>query len=381
MAWERDLERWVEARLIDPMTADRIREFERDSGKKRLRWPAILAIGFGALMLCAGILLFVAAHWDELAPGQRFSLVLAMVAVFHVAAAVLGQKVPAMGIALHVAGTACLGAGIYMAGQIFNLQEHWPSGLLLWALGAVIAWVILRQWPQALLAAILIPWWIGGEWDLATEGYRGAWNLAAQGLLLISILYITTTQKDSNRHLRRGLIWVGALALIPFIGDVMATADPSDYTWGWRWHPPTLSTSMLVLGYAGAYLPALMIAVFTRGKRSLPIFGAALWVFVLAVASGRRALDHNPWVYLWIALGACAFCYWGMRENRKLFINFGTAIFALNVIAFYFSDVLDKLGRSMGLILLGAIFLAGGWILNRLRTDLIARAAAAGGAR
>jgi uncharacterized membrane protein len=138
---------------------------------------------------------------------------------------------------------------------------------------------------------------------------------------------------------------------------------------------------MLVLGYAGAYLPALMIAAFTRGKRSLTIFGAALWVFVLAVASGQRTLDHNPWVYLWIALGACAFCYWGMRENRKLFINFGTAIFALNVIAFYFSDVLDKLGRSMGLILLGAIFLAGGWILNRLRTDLIARAAAAGGAR
>lgn len=381
MAWDKDLERWVEARLIDPPTAERIREFEKDSSKKKLRWPAILAIGFGALMLCAGILLFVAAHWDDLAPGQRFSLVLAMVAVFHVAAVVLGQKVPAMGIALHVAGTTCLGAGIYMAGQIFNLQEHWPGGLMLWSLGAVAAWLILRQWPQALLAVILIPWWLGGEWDLATEGYRGAWNIGAQGFLLLSILYFTTTPKDSNRDLRRGLIWVGALALIPFIVDVMATAEPPGYSWGWHWHPQTLSTSMLALGYAGAYLPALTIAAFTRRKRSLPIFGAAFWVFVLAAVSGRRMLEDNPWVYLWIALGACAFCYWGMRENRKLFINFGTAIFALNVIAFYFSDVLDKLGRSMGLILLGTIFLAGGWILNRLRTDLIARASAAGAAR
>jgi len=112
MAWEKDLERWVEARLIDPPTADRIREFERDSGKKRLRWPAILAISFGALMVCAGILLFVASHWEDLSPAQRFSLVLAMVAVFHVAAVLLGEKVPAMGVALHVAGTACLGAGI-----------------------------------------------------------------------------------------------------------------------------------------------------------------------------------------------------------------------------------------------------------------------------
>ncbi len=97
---------------------------------------------------------------------------------------------------------------------------------------------------------------------------------------------------------------------------------------------------------------------------------------MLAVVSGRASIESNPWLYCWVAVGACALCYWGVQENRKLFINYGTAIFALDVIGFYFSSVLDKLGRSMGLILLGVIFLAGGWVLNRLRTDLIARAAA-----
>src|SRR5262249_40101435 len=153
---------------------------------------------------------------------------------------------------------ACLGAGIYLAGQIFNLEEHWPGGLMLWSLGAIIAWLILKQWPQALLAAILIPCWLGGEWDLATEAYRGAWNIAAQGFLLLSILYITTTPKDSNRDLRRGLIWTGALALIPSIGDVMGTAN-ADYSRVWQWHPQAVPASMLALGYAGAYLPALAI--------------------------------------------------------------------------------------------------------------------------
>ena len=377
MAWEKDLERWVDAHLIDPLTADRIREFEHSSDKKRLRWPAILAISFGALMLCAGILLFVAAHWDELAPWQRFSLVLAMVAVFHVAASVLGEKVPSIGIALHVAGTASLGAGIYMAGQIFNLQEHWPGGVLLWSLGAVLAWLILRQWPQALLAAVLIPWWLAGEWYLATETYRGAWNIAAQGLLLLSILYLTATPKEPNRHLRQGMVWVGALSLIPLLIDVIATSEFRE-SWFWRRHPQHLTSLLLVLGYAGAYLPILALAAITRAKRSWAMFGAAAWVFVLAIAGGHGSLESNGWLYLWIALGACAFCYWGVRENRKLFINYGTAIFALDLIGFYFSNVLDKLGRSMGLILLGVIFLAGGWILNRLRTDLIARAAAAG---
>jgi uncharacterized membrane protein len=381
MAWEKDLERWVDAHLIDPITADRIRQFESDSGKKRLRWPAVLAISFGALMLCAGILLFVAAHWDELAPWQRFSLVLAMVAIFHVVASVLGEKVPSIGIALHTAGTASLGAGIYMAGQIFNLQEHWPGGVLLWSIGAVIAWLVLRQWPQALLAALLIPWWLAGEWEVATEGYLGAWNIAAQGLLLLSILYLTTTPKESNRHLRLGMVWVGALALIPLIIDVIATAEKGDLGWGWRWQRRALPAGMQLLGYACAYLPALLCAAITRKKRSIPMFIASAWVFVLTMVSRQGKLESDPWLYLWIALGACAFCYWGVEENRKLFINYGTAIFAIDLIAFYFSSVLDKLGRSMGLILLGVIFLAGGWILNRLRTDLIARAAAAGASR
>ena len=381
MAWEKYLERWVDAHLVDQLTADRIREFENASDKKRLRWPAVLAISFGALMLCAGILLFVAAHWAELAPGERFSLVLFMVAVFHVAASVLGEKVPSIGIALHTAGTASLGAGIYMAGQIFNLQEHWPGGLLLWSLGAAIAWLVLKQWPQALLAAVLVPWWLGGEWDLATENYYGAWNIAAQGFLLLSILYLTTTPKDSHRHLRLGMVWVGALALIPFIVDVVGTAEKGDFGWSWRWQRHSLPPDLQLLGYAGAYVPALLAAAITRRKRSIPMFIAAAWVMVLTMVSSQGRLESNPWLYLWIALGACAFCYWGVVENRKLFINYGTAIFALDLIAFYFSSVLDKLGRSMGLILLGVIFLAGGWILNRLRSDLITRAAAVAGAR
>jgi uncharacterized membrane protein len=369
MAWEKDLERWVDARLIDPLTADRIRNFERDSGKGRLRWPAILAISFGSLMLCAGILLFVASHWDEIAPWQRFSLVLAMVAVFHVLAALLGEKVPSIGIALHTAGTVCLGAGIYMAGQIFNLEEHWPGGLMLWSAGAAIAWLVLRQWPQALLAAVLVPCWLGGEWELATEGYNSAWNIAAQGFLLLSILYATTVPKESNRYLRRGMAWVGALALIPCIGSLIAASE------SWR-HAAGLPGSLKLLGYAGAYLPVLGLAAITRKRRSLPMFGAALWVFILTLLSRQERIDSSSWIYLWVALGACAFCYWGVQENRRLFINYGTAIFAIDLIAFYFSNVLDKLGRSMGLILLGVIFLAGGWVLNRLRTDLIARAAA-----
>jgi uncharacterized membrane protein len=375
MSWEKDLQHWVDAGLIDTSAAERIQQFERDSGRGRLRWPAILAVSFGALLLCAGILLFVSAHWDEISPAQRFTLVLVMVAVFHLAAGLLGTKVPAMGVALHLAGTATLGAGIYLAGQIFNLEEHWPAGLMLWASGAVLAWLILGQWPQALLAALLIPAWLGGEWSLATERYAGAWNIAAQGFLLLAILYFSAPQKESNRALRAGLLWVGCLALIPFLEDVFWSGSSDS----WRRQPSPLPVSLAILGYAAAYLPALAIALMVRKKASAPIFVSAAWVLVLGLLSHQGSPQYNFWLYLWVAVGACGLCWWGVRDNRKLFINYGTAIFALNVVIFYFSDVLDKLGRSLGLILLGVLFLAGGWVLNRLRSDLITRATATGG--
>src|SRR5262249_25372305 len=371
-SWEKDLQRWVDAQLVDGATADRIRQFEGGAGRKRWRWPAVLAVGFGALMLCAGILLFVAAHWDELSPTQRFLLVLGMTAVFHVAAGLLGDKVPAIGAALHLAGTATLGAGIFLAGQIFNLEEHWPGGIMLWALGAVLAWLVLRQWPQALLAAVLIPWWLGGEWYVATERYPGAWNIAAQGFLLLSILYFSVPQKESNRALRASLMWVGCFALIPFLGDVLFSGESRS----WRVAPASMPLHLAALGYAAAYVPTVALAAIVRKQQAVWIFGSAAWVFVLGLLSHYRMIEHNPWIYPWVAVGACLLCWWGVEDNRRRFINYGTAIFALNVIAFYFSRVLDKVGRSLGLILLGVLFLAGGWVLNRLRTDLIARAAA-----
>jgi uncharacterized membrane protein len=376
---EKKLERWTEARLIDALTAERILQFEKDSEKKGLRWPAILAVGFGTLMLCAGVLLFVAAHWDEMSPTSRFISVLAMVAVFHVAGGLLGSKVPMIGVALHTAGTIALGAGIFLAGQIFNLEEHWPGGVMLWALGAAIGWAFLRQWPQALLAALLVPWWLAGEWVVALERYHDPWHIPAQGFLLLAILFLSVEPKEQSKHLRTALVWAGCLALIPMIIMVMETGDMHQY---WRHETePAVPIGITIIGYFFAYVPALLIAWVSRKMAALWIICFAVWVSVLALLSRNVHPYESLGVYLWLAVAAVALCWWGVRENRRLFINYGSAGFAITVIAFYFSSVMDKLGRATGLITMGLVFLLGGWVLNRLRTDLIARAAAAGGTR
>jgi uncharacterized membrane protein len=372
MPLDKDLQRWVDAQLIDAVTADRIRQFEKENRQERLRWPAMIAIAFGVLLLCAGVLLFVAAHWEKLSPSQRFALVAGMVAVFHIAAGLSAAKVPVMGTGLHFAGTAALGAGVYLSGQIFNLQEHWPGGILLWTVGAIIAWLILRQWPQALLASVLLPVWLAAEWSVATERYPQAWNITAQAFLLLAILYFSVPQRESQRHLRAGLMWVGCFALLPllavlFFSSVLSFSNTEHLPLSWQ-----------AVGYAGAYLPTVAIALAVRKRNGIPVVLAGLWVLVLGILAHRTRTDPKIISYVWMAVGACALCYWGVRSNRRLFVNFGTVIFALNVLVFFFSDVLDKLGRAEGLILMGVVFLAGGWVLYRIRGDLMARIAPAG---
>ena len=60
-----------------------------------------------------------------------------------------------------------------------------------------------------------------------------------------------------------------------------------------------------------------------------------------------------------------------MREGSRALINYGVVAFALTVLRFYFSTILDKLNRSLSLILLGVLFLGGGWLLEKLRRRMV----------
>ena len=70
-------------------------------------------------------------------------------------------------------------------------------------------------------------------------------------------------------------------------------------------------------------------------------------------------------LYPWWVIGAVGLVAWGISEGRSERVNMGAALFAATVVAFYFSEVMDKLGRSASLIGLGLLFLAGGWALER----------------
>jgi len=381
---DKQLERWISAGVVDAGTAARIRTFEESQGSsERLRWPVLLAVALGGVLLCAGVLLFVAAHWDELSPTWRFTLVLILVAVFPLAGALTEKRFSALSTTFYAIGTICVGAGIFLTAQIFNLQEHWPSGILMWAIGALAGWLLLRHWTQAALLALLVPAWLAGEWEVRTEGFAVSNRLLTEGLLLMAITYLCARTGAEDSAARRALAWIGGIALLP-IGVLAFTEGRANWGW-WGWqNRPGISAMLRITGWAIAICAPLALAFVLRKSAAWTNAIAAVWVLVIGTF---RATHDNTggnllifaWnslgPYFWAGAGALAMVGWGLLERRRERINLGVAGFALTVIIFYFSDVMDKLGRSASLIGLGVLFLFGGWALERMRRQLVARVA------
>lgn len=379
------LQRWVDAGLLDATAAERIRAFEaRRERTGGLRWQVVLALAFGALLVGAGVLLFVSAHWNEISPASRFALVLAMVAVFHVAgtvadrasprdAAAPARGFPELATALHAVGTVGLGAGIFLTGQIFNLAEHWPGALMLWAAGAWLGFWLRRDWVQGTLAALLTPAWLAGEWEVATERFAGAGRVLTCGLVLLALVYLSERSPDRDGALRRALVWCGGIALLPAVAVLWLFALPS-YRKSLEFFPqqqPTLPDRLQLVGWAAGLGVPLVAAWLLRRRRAWVLLPWAAWVVALD-AMIRETGEAAVAQYAWLALGAVGLVVWGLADRRKERINLGVAGFALTVLTFYFSEVLGKMGRAAGMIGLGLLFLGGGWFLERMRRRLVA---------
>jgi len=64
------LARWQAAGLLDEQAAARIREWEAaQEAPAGRQWQVLLTLILGGILLGAGVLLFVAAHWDRVSPG------------------------------------------------------------------------------------------------------------------------------------------------------------------------------------------------------------------------------------------------------------------------------------------------------------------------
>ena len=380
------LTRWQSAGVLDADAAARIRAHEAQSTgtPAGINWQGITALILGAILLACGVVLFVSAHWDEIGPGWRYALVIAMVAVFHIAGGLVRPNFSGLSSALHAVGTVSTGAAIALVGQIFNIQEHWPAAVLLWALAALTGWMLLHDQAQQTLALVLVPAWIFCELGFRMNGYIGDAVYMGRLAFVWAILYITFFI-GSRRKAVQGILF--AVSVVGAVTGVVLMLS--------RWASWSAEQSFIPFGtrfwawIAIAAVP-LIIAAFHGHKGLIPIavsigFAIALpwcyrtWTETYNNPGGVKTTyvrsDPNLLAHALVAAFAVFLCFWGLRMVSRALVNLGIVGFAAAVGWFYFSDIMTALGRSMGLIGLGILFLAGGWALEIARRRILARMA------
>ena len=150
-----------------------------------------------------------------------------------------------------------------LVGQIFNIQEHWPGGVLLWALCALAGWALFRDQAQQTIGMFLIPAWIICEWTARTDGYRGSEVFLARMVTVFAAVYLTCFL-----HCKKKLVF-----------GLLFGARLSDRTYAmtWLYPTPTLVAHALV---------ALVAAFLTwRGvqQRSRALINYGVVCFAIAV--------------------------------------------------------------------------------------------------
>ena len=187
-----DIQKLYDAGLITGEQRQKIIEhyqLKEDGGGKFL---AIVSI-IGAVLITAGIVLLISAHWNKIPRGVKIGTGIALMLGAHAGGWWLREMhghYRKTGEALHLIGSGLFLANIALLGQIYNLVSRAPNALLLWWAGiAALPW-LLRSKAQHVLLLLAFGTWFGLE-----VNERGGWiycNDDRQILLyaLLGLIYL-----------------------------------------------------------------------------------------------------------------------------------------------------------------------------------------------
>jgi len=171
---------WVNEGLISEEAAVKLSERYRQAQAASGRVKLIYALGImAALLLGTGVILFFAANWQNI---PRFGK-LAIICLALMGAYAAGYELKyrrgfeIVGESVIMVGAIFFGAGIYLVAQAFNINAHFPNGALLWMVGIVPLFFLIKSKPILAQITALFCIWIILEAVAAEEVYD--WGLQA----------------------------------------------------------------------------------------------------------------------------------------------------------------------------------------------------------
>jgi len=290
------LYQWTARQGLDASSARRLRALSGLDDPPGDPWTP-LRRGAGALaagLIGFGLILWVAANWDDFGRVLRFGLLQGVLAVSLVAAAVLGNwRAP-----LALAAFLALGGLFAFFGQTYQTgADPWQLFALWAALGLPVAWAARSDlvWtPWALVAATGIGLWM--------ETFGGhAWRFDASTVPVHAIGFVAYGLLCAGLALRPAAAtqpWAWRLAVLASVIAIAGTAI------GGLFAKPVAPQYFLGLGVV-----AIGLVLAWRRAEIYAMSALALAVDTLLVVGFARLLldsDKDVGSFFLVALAACA---------------------------------------------------------------------------
>ena len=353
---ERDLSRWQAAGWISDTGASAIRA-DLASRKPPFGAAAILAM-LGAVLFGFAIMSFVAANWEAMSKLSRLLLLLATLWACYGGAAWLFQRqLPMFAQAAVLGGIAVYGASIMLISQMYHMEGSPPDAVLLWALGALLAAVLVPSTAALAATFVLLVAWTWWERSLSNSAHFGflvpwaaaaalaAWMAWRPGLHLAAISLICWLVPLGFFVLGRHAHWLVALLGGLLAAAVVAAGPAID-------RRARISAATFAYAIVIAYA-ALFIMQFVDSR----------WFFGTAPGGSLGRLILLAAISIVGLLGAML---WALRTNNTAALWLAYAGFALEVFMLHVMTIGTLLNTSLFFLVSALIVSAFAYAAYRL---------------
>ncbi len=430
---EKDLPDWEKSGWVTREGAAAIL-MSAGSTPSKARLPII--IGFlGAVLIAASVLTIVAANWDGIPRIWKLALLLSGMAGSYLAAWRFNRADHKgfADIALLI-GTVVFGGTIMLVGQIYHVGNHFPDGLLVWAIGALAAALLASSRSALLISLAVALLWSGSEmlnfnwqfhwpflifwfvsaalvalwkWD---TGYRIVTLAIMAWLVIVVIRYADTADWNVLNFITVTMLFMAALfsashlttlagapkdnvdkwlgfglsarpwALVVLLGGavtihLMTKLDYVQPLYGPVW-TAWLGGSLALAGIATALTGYAIAKKKLNLVDGVAILGAAALPLLFAIiANDNPGSIETLWAGIVSAAVAIGVCVWAMNYGQEhrypAAVNLGVLAFGFEVLYIYFATFGTLLDTAIFLALGGFVLLALAWFLNRLRKRFV----------
>jgi len=393
----------VDSGVVEQLTA-LAAERERERG-----WLSLGGVlgRLGAAVTILGVILLIAANWQQIGAGVKIVGFLLLLGGTHGAGLwiqVTGRPYPHFAEALHFLGAGLFLGGLALVGQIYHLPANPPRAMLVWLVAIAPLAVLLRS-PAISGLGILAAWlWLHFEGadsasPLHTTGFTAYLMLTVgMGLALLGAQSTLPQQERRIRSVMRGAAQLMLFYGVYVLGFFRRFSERAETV---STGSLALPLGALVLGSAGvalgwnrlapevpwlrARLTLLLVLLVTTCVVALLIDvgvippGPAVSVFEFGTADrfqvGTVIVSAAAWV-LWFLFALWLVVYGGLSRQRD-FVNTGVLAFGLGIVT-RFIDLIGGLADTGTLFVLGGVVLLGtAWAMERWRRAVMVRIEAA----